>query len=206
LGSGWIHIPAIAHPITRPALKSIPTPSSSADNIAMHQEVMALLDRERHALLAAVDGVSEAHRERRPASDRWSVAEILEHLATVEQAVAKLIAIRGREPLPPDMEPPVPLASERLAELRVRDRRIDAPDTLRPAGTLTAAAAAGALDASRAALLAAARAADPVALERRTYHHAVIGRITLRDWLVFVAHHEARHAAQIAEIAAAYAR
>jgi hypothetical protein len=35
-------------------------------------------------------------------------------------------------------------------------------------------------------------------------HHAVIGRLTLRDWLAFVAHHEARHAAQIDEIAAAF--
>jgi len=32
----------------------------------------------------------------------------------------------------------------------------------------------------------------------------VIGRLTLRDWLAFVAHHEARHAAQIDEIAAAF--
>ena len=43
-----------------------------------------------------------------------------------------------------------------------------------------------------------------MALEHRTYHHAVIGRLTLRDWLAFVAHHEARHAAQIDEIAAAF--
>ena len=32
----------------------------------------------------------------------------------------------------------------------------------------------------------------------------MIGRLTLRDWLAFVAHHEARHAAQIDEIAAAF--
>jgi hypothetical protein len=71
---------------------------------------------------------------------------------------------------------------------------------LRPSGTLTCEAAIAALAESRAALLDAARAADPVALEQRTYHHAVLGRITLIDWLAFVAHHEARHAAQIDEV------
>jgi len=172
----------------------------------MEAETLALLDADRRGLLAAVDRLSETDRERRPAEDRWSAAEILEHLASVEHAVAKMIATRGREPVPTDQAPPVPMAAERMAQLRVRDRRIEVPDALRPKGTMTAADAVAALSVSRAALLDAARSADPLALEHRTYHHAVIGRLTLRDWLAFVAHHEARHAAQIDEIAAAFQR
>jgi uncharacterized damage-inducible protein DinB len=170
----------------------------------MNAETLALLDSDRRGLLASVERVSEADRERRPADGCWSAAEILEHLASVEHAVAKLIATRGREPVPPDQEPAVPMAAERMAQIRVRGRRIDVPDALRPKGTMTAAAAIEALGVSRAALLDAARAADPVALEQRTYMHREIGRLTLRDWLAFVAHHEARHAAQIVEIAAAF--
>lgn len=177
-----------------------------ADNDTMHPETLALLDADRRGLLAAVNRLSDADRDRRPAEGRWSVAEILEHLASVEHSVAKLIAIRGREPVPPNQAPPAPMASERLTGLRARDRRIDVPDALRPTGTMSASAAIAALAASRTALLDAARAADPVALEHRTYHHAVLGRLTLRDWLAFVAHHEARHAAQIDEIAAAFQR
>jgi uncharacterized damage-inducible protein DinB len=162
-----------------------------------------LLKTERLALLAAVDRVAQADRDRRPAPGQWSVAEILEHLVRVEQAVAALIATRGREPLPPAVEPPVPDASERVAGLRVRERRIDAPGALRPSGAVSADEALAALAASRRTLLDAARAADPAALEHRTYYHAVLGRLTLRDWLAFIAHHEARHAAQITEVAAA---
>ena len=169
----------------------------------MPVDTNTLLETERRALLAAVDRVAPADRDRRPAPDRWSVAEIVEHLAKVEQAVAALLATRGREPLPTAMEPAVPEASERVAGLRVRERRIDAPDALRPSGALSAVDALAALAASRRALLDAARAADPAALEHRTYYHAVLGRLTLRDWLAFVAHHEARHAAQIDEVAAA---
>lgn len=169
----------------------------------MPVDTTTLLEAERRALLAAVDRVAPPDRDRRPAPGQWSVAEILEHLARVEQAVAALVATRGREPLPAAVEPPVPEASERVAGLRARGRRIDAPDALRPSGTVSAVDAMAALAASRQALLAAARDADPVALEQRTYHHAVLGRLTLRDWLAFVAHHEARHAAQIDEVAAA---
>ena len=166
---------------------------------------LELLDAERQALLAAVERVPARDRDRRPAADRWSVAEILEHLATVEQGVAKLIATRGREALPDNAEPPVPLDEARVARLRRRERRIDIPDRVRPSGTMTAAAAIQALAASRTALVDAVKNADPIALAQRSYVHAIIGRIVLRDWIAFVAHHEARHADQIREVASALA-
>lgn len=171
------------------------------ENTNMSTEQLELLDTERRALLAAVDRVAATDRNRRPAPDAWSVAEILEHLATVEESVAKLIATRGREPLPDNAEPPVPLDQARVARLRGRERRIDVPDRMRPSGTMTADTAMQALTASRMALLDAVKHADPVALARRSYVHAIVGRIVLRDWIAFVAHHEARHAEQIHEIA-----
>jgi hypothetical protein len=91
----------------------------------------------------------------------------------------------------------------RLVRLRVRERRIQVPDTLRPTGGMNTAQGIAALADSRAALLEAARAADPEALARRTYHHRELGRLTLTDWLAFIAHHEARHTEQIEEIGAA---
>ena len=167
---------------------------------------LELLATERAALLAAVDRVAAPDRERRPAPDRWSVAEILEHLATVEQSVAKLIATRGREPLPAQDEAVVPLDEARIARLRGRERRIDVPDRMRPNGSMSTAAAIEALGASRALLLDAVKNADPVALAQRSYVHPIVGRIVLRDWIAFVAHHEARHADQIHEIARHHTR
>ena len=175
--------------------------SQVAENTKMAIAQLELLDTERAALLAAVERVAAPDRERRPAPDRWSVAEILEHLATVEQSVAKLIATRGREPLPEQAEPVVPLDEPRIARLRGRERRIDVPDRMRPNGMMSAAAAIQALGTSRALLLDAVKNADPLALAQRSYVHPIVGRIVLRDWIAFVAHHEARHAEQIHEIA-----
>jgi uncharacterized damage-inducible protein DinB len=170
----------------------------------MRPETQPLLETDRRNLIAAVERVNEADRDRRPSDDRWSVAEILEHLVGVEHAVVKLLTLRGREPIPPDQEPAPPDSAARVATLRVRSRRINVPEALTPKATMTTDAAVQALGKSRAALLEAARAADPVALEQRTYHHAVVGRLTLNDWLAFVAHHEARHTAQIDEIEEAF--
>ena len=164
-------------------------------------DTLTLLDTERAALMANVSRVPEQDRDRRPSPDRWSVAEVLEHLAMVERGVAKLIARRGRQSPAPDQLPAQPLDEERVAKLRDRERRLEVPDFVRPAGTLSYADAARALEETRAGLRQAVVDADPASLDGYTYPHPVLGPITLRDWVHFVAHHEARHAAQVAEIA-----
>lgn len=62
-----------------------------------------------------------------------------------------------------------------------------------------------ALEESRRTLRSAFLAADPVALDVVTHAHQILGVLTLRGWTCFVAHHEARHARQVAEIAEALA-
>ena len=58
-------------------------------------EVLPLLDNSRAVLKSAVDGVPENLRRTRPAHDRWSVAEVLEHLVKVNRFFAERIATRG---------------------------------------------------------------------------------------------------------------
>lgn len=164
---------------------------------------LELLDRERVALLSALELVPAADRGRRPAPGRWSANEVLEHLALVEGSVARLLAKRGREPAPPTAPGAAArLAPERVAWLRDRGARLEIPPgRIAPTGTVSTADALRALDASRAALTASFTAADPAALDGLTHVHPLLGELTLRAWVEFVAHHEARHAAQIAEIA-----
>ena len=164
---------------------------------------LALLDAEREGLLAAVQRVPAELRDRRPAAMRWSIAEVLEHLVTVERGIAKLIATRGRQPSPPGAPAPVPLDAERVAKLRNRGERVEAPERVRPTGTVAAADALAALLEARAALRQALLDADPASLERYTHAHAVLGPLCLRDWAQFIAHHEARHTGQVLEIAEA---
>ena len=164
-------------------------------------DTLTLLDTERAALIANVTRVAEHDRARRPAADRWSIAEVLEHLAMVERGVAKLIAKRGRQAPSADQTPASPLDDARVASLRGRDQRREVPDFVRPSGSLDAADALRALEDARAGLRQAVADADPASLDTCTHPHPVLGSITLRDWVHFVAHHEARHAAQVAEIA-----
>jgi hypothetical protein len=52
---------------------------------------------------------------------------------------------------------------------------------------------------TRAALLEAFTAADPLVLDGIVFPHPFIGPLTLRSWMELIAHHDARHAEQMAE-------
>jgi len=169
--------------------------------------LMALLQRERAAFLAQVERVPSARRGERPATGRWSVAEIIEHVARIDIGVGKILALRAAEPLTatPEQLAAARLTPERVARVRSRAERFEAPERVRPTGTLSPNAALEHLASARDALTAAYRAADPAVLDGAIHPHPVIGPVTLRGWFELAAHHDARHAAQIAELADAWA-
>ena len=172
--------------------------------------MLELLAAERAALTAAAARVPAELQSRPPAPGQWSIIDVVEHLTRVETGVARLLLKRGRA----GESGPVPggktvadlrLTPERIARLRDRSQRIEAPERVRPSGSAEPAAAWQALDGARAELLRAFAAADPTALDHVVHEHAVLGPLVLRDWLAFVAHHEARHRSQVVEIADALA-
>ncbi|HEU4629913.1 MAG TPA: DinB family protein [Gemmatimonadaceae bacterium] len=172
-------------------------------------ELLDFLDAQREVLRAAVARVPADAGERRPAPDRWSAAEILEHLSLVERSVAGLLTARLAEAraggLGPDTATTSVLATFDLRRVLDRSRRVTASTRAQPSQGLDAAAAWAALERTRAALREAVLAADGLALGEVTHSHAALGTLTLYEWIAFVGGHEARHAAQIDEIVAALA-
>ena len=167
-------------------------------------EILARLTAERDALLERLSNIPVALQNQRPAPERWSIAEVLEHLVRIETGLTKLFMLKGQTPPGADVPAPPPEAhSTPTLGVRIRDRsqRIEAPDRVRPAGSLSADSALTQLQAARAGLLGAFASADTVALDRVTHPHPVFGPLTLRSWMALTSDHEARHAAQIGEIA-----
>ena len=167
-------------------------------------EILDCLDAELAGLRAAVDIVPPERRSKRPAPDRWSVAEVLEHLAMVERVVMKscsrqLAAARDAG-LPQETETTSirqALPPERVAN---RERRVTAPDMLHPKG-LDAAAAWAELENTRRQFRDFVTSCDGLALGQVSFAHPSLGTLNLYQWLLFAAGHHARHADQIREIA-----
>jgi hypothetical protein len=174
----------------------------------VHSRLAELLDyaeAQRAALLAALEAVPEPLWTRRPDPEAWSVAEVLEHLHRVEAGVARLLRRRLVEAraagLGAETDAESLLGSLDRFGLVERRRRVTAPEPVRPRGELPAAEAVSALASSRHDLRDAAAAGNGLALGTVHASHALLGPLTLYQWILFVGQHEARHAAQIRDIA-----
>lgn len=172
-------------------------------------EIFSGLEAIRLELLAAIDATPAAQRAVRPGEGRWSVDEVVEHLALTERRftgfmVAALERAGDQVSAGADMPPRTPLP-ERVAILmrdRIAHRRV-APDAVQPTGRLDTAAARTQLDAARQALQTTLLAADGRALGIATHEHPVMGVLDVYQLAELVGRHEARHTEQIREIAAA---
>jgi DinB superfamily len=170
------------------------------------RELLAYLDAQRVLLKAAFDAVPPEARDRPPAPGEWSAAGVIEHLALVEQRVAgfmsTLIAAAKDDGLALEAAVDPLLPTFDLARALDRATRVAAPDPLQPAG-LEAAAAWTALERAGSALRRAAHDGDGFALGTIMRPHPLFGPLSLYQWIAFAGAHEARHAAQIRDIAAA---
>jgi hypothetical protein len=177
----------------------------------MHPRICELreyLDQQRALLQAAVEAVPSGRRNEAPEPGRWSTANVLEHLAVVEDGIAKRLARRIAEArvegLGPEThhEPVLPTLS--LRHLRDRTTRLAAPEAVAPTG-LGAEAAWLALEQAGSAVRQALATGDGLALGTVFLPHPRFGQMSVYYFFAFVGAHEARHAAQIREIAEAFA-
>jgi hypothetical protein len=167
-------------------------------------EIVTCLDQELAGLRAAVAMVPEHRRNERPGPGRWSVAEVLEHLAMVEKSVMKACARQltaAREAgLGAETQTSSILSMLPPARVANRETVIAAPDRLRPTG-MDASAAWTDIENTRTLFSDFVRTCDGLALGEVSFPHPALGPLNLYQWLLFAAGHHARHAAQIREIA-----
>jgi hypothetical protein len=156
------------------------------------------LGRCRDLLHDAVRGLSAAEAAVRP-GDRWSIAEIVEHLALTYTGTAKGFErlLGGAVPLPPAPTPRQRFWTFVITGLGVFPRGRAAPKPVVPSGIGLDAALARAAAGLEAFDAGAARA------EARFGHgyvltHPILGPFTVRHWRRFHVVHTRHHVRQIA--------
>ncbi|MFS8084762.1 MAG: DinB family protein [Acidobacteriota bacterium] len=169
------------------------------------EEVINYLETERTALSEAVERVPAELRDQQPGADRWSVAQVLQHLLIIEKRIGagmnKWVTEARSGGLSAEAETSSVMNSVPRALIADRSQRRNAPDEVRPAGDIDAKSAWAALEQSRETLRVAFLAGDGLALGKVIQPHPVMGPLNLYQWMLFVGSHEQRHTAQVLEIA-----
>lgn len=162
------------------------------------------LDAATRDLRAAVDALPVPQRGQQPAPARWSVNEVIEHVAKVEQSfvgavLSKVEAARAAGMGPEVADPPM-LPEQTRTRLTDRTNRRQAPDSVLPTGTVDALTAIQTIESAHARLKDTLAPCDGLALSTVTHDHRFFGTLNVYQWIELLAGHEGRHAAQVREI------
>lgn len=171
-------------------------PSIAApDRAALLDILTASADRFR----AATQGLTEAQWNHKPAPDKWSPADLAEHLALSEEVLPRLARKALVEPPGPERDPSLVQEqdSEIIDSMKDDAWHGNATEPIRPKHTFPSGTAAAATFLERRARTNdyVRETDDP--LREHTFPHPAYGPLDGYQWLLMLAHHSDRHVRQI---------
>lgn len=182
-------------------------------------DIYAANETVRRRITDRVETLSEAQQTFRPEEGCWSVAEIVEHLSMIEQSMVRLIGmlLNKAEAAATDSSATTssdastaatttadsaaarafkPFSLDELVET-IRDKKLTAPEQVRPGGQVALADSLANLQQTRATVESFRPRLEAANLDAATYPHPFFGDLNASQWLAFIGHHEARHLRQI---------
>jgi hypothetical protein len=158
----------------------------------------------RDNFLQSIAGLSQAQWTFKPAPDRWSVAEVAEHITISESTLFGLVQKQiMTSPATPDKREQVKGKDDLILQ-KVPDRshKVQAPEFLRPTGRwATEGDLTKAFEESRKTTMDYVRSTDDH-LRDHFFDHPMLGTMDGYEWLLLISAHSARHTAQIEEVKA----
>jgi hypothetical protein len=180
---------------------SLAAPAPAAELTAKEREfAVQYLEDTRRKFVTSVEGVTDAQWTFRAGPDRWSIAEVAEHIAISESTILGLVTekILGAPPLPPGEER---MPDEKLlAALTDRTAKFQAPEMLRPANRWKdRASLVKDFNAARDKTIAYIKETKDD-LRGHAAPHPVLKSLDGYQWVLLIGGHAARHTAQIEEV------
>ena len=164
------------------------------------ERALASLESSKQALLAVLEGVTEAQAHWRPGGERWSILEYVEHLAVSEDELVALIERSLQAAPEPESEEQRRAREQKIRETPAPRGANQAPAALRPAARFaTLAEAVDAFLAARARTMEFARTTQ-ADLRSHFAPHGLFGKLDGYQWLVGNARHVQNHTAHIVEL------
>ncbi len=165
------------------------------------------LEKTRDEVIAVTEGLSEAQWKFKPGADRWSIAEIVEHIVLTQELILGPIRKQlASAPASPAMRGYREVDNIIVTKLPDRSKKFQAPDMLKPTGTWTESAALDRLRKDTAGLIEYLQATPDLrqhSVPAPPLEAVSGGQYKVMDgyeWLLGAAAHTERHGKQILEV------
>jgi hypothetical protein len=199
----------IASPVygqSSPVAAAAKTSTAESKTVTKEERDRAVeyLKQTQKDFLAATEGLSDAQWKFKAAPDRWSIAEVSEHIAVTEDTIWKLVSEKMmKSPATPEKAAEAQGKDEIiLTKVHDRSRKAKAPEQLKPTGRwATRALLVKAFDDSRSQEIAFLKETKED-LRNHFEEHPFLKTIDAYQWLLLNGAHCKRHTAQILEVKA----
>ena len=157
------------------------------------------LEKTRDGVAASVKGLSDAQLNFKAGPDRWSVAQVLEHIALAEDYLYQNVTSNVmKAPAGAADRDTAKIDAAVLAMIPDRSHKAQAPPPLVPTGRWTAAAALDHFLKSRAKTIELMKTGTDL---RAHLTDSPLGqKLDAYEWLLFISAHSERHTKQIQEV------
>jgi DinB superfamily len=156
------------------------------------------------AFLKSIAGLSEKQWKFKPAPDRWSVAEVAEHIAVSESTIFGMVKGQIMQgPATPEKRAEIKVTDDQILT-RVPDRshKAQAPESLKPTSRwATREELVKAFEDSRKATMDYVRTSNDD-FRDHLGPHPVFGALDGYQWILLLSAHSERHTKQIEEVKA----
>lgn len=189
------------------ALASVAQTAQPASTTLTPQErefAVKQFETTRDNFLKSIAGLSQKQWTFKPAPDRWSVAEVAEHITVSESTIIGLVhgPVMHSAAAPEKREQVKGKDEMILQRMPDRSHKAQAPEILRPTGRwATEADLTKAFEEARKANIEYIRTTNDD-LRDHFFDHPVFGTLDGYQWLLLLSSHSARHTAQIEEVKA----
>jgi len=163
---------------------------------------MQYLESTRQAVLDATAGLSEAQWNFKPGPDRWSVAEVVEHIAAAEDFLMAMVTNQVMKgPARPAGDDVKAIDDLVVAKIPDRSKKAQAPEPIRPTNRYgSPQASLKHFTDARAQTEAFLKTPDD--LREHAIDSPMGKKLDGYEWVLFVAGHSERHTKQINEVKA----
>jgi hypothetical protein len=169
---------------------------------AERERAAKYLQQTNDGVVAVTKGLSDAQMKFKPAPDRWSVAETLEHITLAEDFLMQNITEKiMKAPAGPADRDTAKLDTMILAAVPDRSQKRQAPGPLVPTGRWTPAETLDHCQKSRAKTIAFLES-TPDLREHASAENPFQQPMDAYQWLLFISAHSERHTKQILEVKA----
>lgn len=166
-------------------------------------DIYAANDNIHQQLIETVTNLSDRQAKFLPENEKWTIAQIVEHIAIVKDGMTKISGklLSQAQNAGEKSNGAISLSeSFKQKAAEIKNLKLEAPEQIQPTGQQSIAQSLAKIEETRRSLEDLHPLFETVECSDAKFPHPFMGELTAHEWLILIGGHETRHLQQIKKL------